>query len=534
MNPIRLLFEFDAVAAARDSVALAAALSMIEPRDEVILTLSGVEEPTPEHAQELAAICLRLAGQGALPQIALVGSQEAAQTQVDLRVLGDPDPIAQAGATLLVRDLVAHRGDHTRAAAQLRAQRAHAIRERDARTPAGTPLTVVVVAQVQSTWSAVAAVCDELARRPEVTVEVVAIESEHDIRSGTTRDFVAAQGFEPRDLDWLRRQYEDPGSGVGLALFYDPWDGLRPPIASAVQAAEAGVRTAYFPYSPNAAAGEEMESMSYDLPTHRVAWRIYARSARQKAMFDQFCLLGGEDVRVLGTPKLDRILDLQLPCPPEWADATRGRPVVLWNPHYSIGAGGWSTFNRYASQVLDYFAARDDVCLILRPHFRLFRDLRLMGERGRAIVEYVEKVSGENENIVIDLDPDYRAAFCQADVLVSDLSSLLTEFFVTGKPVLYLHREDGPGINDDAEYFLACDVADTWADVERFLDEAVAGRDVGRARRRLALAKHFTHEDGRSSVRIADDLLTSIARERDAARRGAAPRSGSFGVTGVE
>src|SRR5690606_4518609 len=103
--------------------------------------------------------------------------------------------------------------------------------------------------------------------------------------------------------------------------------------------------------------------------------------------------------------------------------------------------------------------------------------------------------------------------FAASDALISDLSSLITEFMPTGKPVLYLHRSDSPGVNEDAEYVFSLDIATSWPGVEAFLDDVVAGIDRGAERRRLSLERHFTHLDGQSGQRIADELVSGLLTE---------------------
>ena len=47
-----------------------------------------------------------------------------------------------------------------------------------------------------------------------------------------------------------------------------------------------------------------------------------------------------------------------------------------------------------------------------------------------------------SSNMAIDKGGDYQGAFLASDVLVSDISSMLIEYVVTGKPIVYTHRID--------------------------------------------------------------------------------------------
>lgn len=395
----------------------------------------------------------------------------------------------------------------------LRSQIAERIAIRDGLRTPDQGIVIAVVAQVQSTWATAESVVQSLSDYPQVQVEVVAIDSAHEVREVGTADFLRGRGFTPRSVDWLDAAVADVRSGLGAVIFYDPWDGLRPNAAGANHAVLHGVRTAYLPYSPNAAAGHHMEELSYNLGIHQVAWRIYAFSETQRSLFGDHCRTGSAHVRVLGTPRFDRVGRTRTAVPAEWESALSGRRVFLWNPHFNFGKDGWSTFLDYLEVLAGYVAKRRDVCLLIRPHFRLLRDLASMGQEGAGILEFLMGLSGEHDNIIIDTLPDYLPSFEASEALISDLSSLVTEYFLTGKPLLYLHRETGPGLNADASYFLTCDVATQWSQVREFIDAVLRDPAVGSARRGLAMERYFALEDGRASERVAADIVASITEE---------------------
>jgi hypothetical protein len=331
--------------------------------------------------------------------------------------------------------------------------------------------------------------------------------------------FVRDQGFEPRDLAWFEREIAAEDSSIDIVVFDNPYDALRPEVLQSSSLASRGVRTALIPYgNNNIAVGPEIAAMLYDSALHRLAWRVFARSEAQRSLVARHCEVGAEHVQVLGLPKLDRIVNATSPVAEAgvstWA---AGRPVVLWNPHFSVGEGGWSTFDRYLTRIVDYFSRRPQAALVVRPHFRLAHDARVLGGSLAAMMTELATAAEVNENIVVDSSQDYLDSFRAASAFVSDLSSLITEFVPTGKPVLYLHREDGPGVNEDAEYLLALEVATSWEALESFLDDVLAARDRSADRRRLVLQRHFAYLDGRSGERIADHLVRSLDVERRAA-----------------
>jgi hypothetical protein len=525
----RIVVELPADDPVVGAVVVAAALSLFDESAEIALCLSGVEVPTEGQALELSDLCAGLLPPNArMADVLVQGVREALDQPHHLHVTAGHGSLSDAHAVILLSALadLTHGDDGTTVEREpVPSDELHRLRQvvrdraqqRDAwrRSEGGVPV-IVAVAQVQGTWGALDPVCRALAARDDVRLEVLALGSAAEQRDEAVGDVLRRHGYQPRDLDWFTAAVEDDPA-VALVLFDNQYDALRPEAVRSTTLAAHGIRTALVPYGNNVGAGEQMQAMQYDGALHRLAWRVFARSQTQREMFTRYCAAGADHVRVLGLPKIDRVLAADTPAADTpAADVVRqaaGRPVVLWNPHFSLGVGGWSTFDRYLVPLTEYFAAHPEALLVVRPHFRLAHDAAEVGGSLQAMMSYLADAARLHENIVLDTASDYLATFAASDALISDLSSLITEFMPTGKPVLYLHRSDSPGVNEDAEYVFSLDIATSWPGVEAFLDDVVAGIDRGAERRRLSLERHFTHLDGQSGQRIADELVSGLLTE---------------------
>ena len=134
----------------------------------------------------------------------------------------------------------------------------------------------------------------------------------------------------------------------------------------------------------------------------------------------------------------------------------------------------------------------------------------------------MEHAANTLPNVMLDRSADYVGSFAAADAMVSDLSSLISEFALTKKPLCYLHKLDGPGTNADSEYFYHGVVATRWSTVEQFLDDLMLNiddirknLDTGADARRLLVERHFPLEDGQAGARVAREIVDQLLEELD-------------------
>lgn len=118
-----------------------------------------------------------------------------------------------------------------------------------------------------------------------------------------------------------------------------------------------------------------------------------------------------------------------------------GKTTFLWLPRWSLGEHGEqdnkSHFLEYVEPMLEYFSAHSELELIIRPHPLMFMNFINKKVMTQAEVDDLKLKVQALPNVRFDENADYLETIDDTDVLISDASSLVTEFFYTLRPIIY-------------------------------------------------------------------------------------------------
>ena len=141
--------------------------------------------------------------------------------------------------------------------------------------------------------------------------------------------------------------------------------------------------------------------------------------------------------------------------------------TVLWIPRWTSENKGImkSNFLNYYRQFFEFAQNHSEFKIIVRPHPLMFENYIKNGVMSRAEVEKIQNTCAKMENMEIDGRKDYFPSIQSADIFVSDFSSLLVEFFATGKPVIYCDKSDE--FAPECKRMDSCFIhADSWEEIE--------------------------------------------------------------------
>lgn len=182
------------------------------------------------------------------------------------------------------------------------------------------------------------------------------------------------------------------------------------------------------------------------------------------------------------------------------------RPTVLYNPHFRPELSSWPLIGR---QVLDALASSSRYNLIFAPHIRLFdgagAGTSRLFDRYRGLPHVHVDLGSERS-----VDMSYTAA---ADIYLGDVSSQVAEFVSQPRPCLFLNPREVSWHNDlnYASWSLG-PVSPSVADLERWLDHAVATHDRYVAVQRRYFSDSFDIDPETSSAALGADAIVEFLR----------------------
>ncbi len=207
-------------------------------------------------------------------------------------------------------------------------------------------------------------------------------------------------------------------------------------------------------------------------------------------------------VEYFGYPSLERYIDM---------GPTERCKTVTWTPRWSYDEEqGGSNFLEYKENYIDLVRKHSGKC-IFRPHPLMFEELiekkKISKEESDNYILNIERYSE------IDIDSPIDSVLAKTDILISDFSTIVGSFFLTGRPIIYCDK--GIQLNEIYEEMSKyMYVAKSWTEVENYYDELVnKNNDVLREKRLEFIRSRFSYEIG-SAKRIAEAIVNDARGEK--------------------
>lgn len=283
-------------------------------------------------------------------------------------------------------------------------------------------------------------------------------------------------------------------------------------------------RTCLVPYETmnivrNVADGDTPNT-AVDSAYHRHAWLVFCTNEEVRATAVRDGVRDGAQFRVVGHPKADHLRTVA----PHWPlpdGAAGGRPGrVVWSAHHTI-AEGWTDFGAFhlmADAMLAWARCRDDVQFVFMPHPALLP----FPDAPESPIDRAEFDGWMREwavlpNTAVLSESEYGPTLAASDVMVTDGLSMLVEYQLLTKPLVFFERSGHRPFNEIGERVVrgvhtVHAVDEVRGVVEKFLD---GEPDPLVARQRENVAELFG--DGDSVARILAVLRAEIAAERGGA-----------------
>ena len=316
-----------------------------------------------------------------------------------------------------------------------------------------TPVRALFLIHHIEAWDAYDEVVALMRRSPDFEPIVMSIPRQFHGSSGLEFEEEVHRGLQQRDVPHLRLPVEQVHDAVRTLQAIDPdlifrqaqWDADIPDNLITDQLTFS--RLCLVPYETmNLVRNVPQwgtENTAVDSPFHRAAWVVFCTNSSMLEEATRAGIRGGAQFRVVGHPKADRLRTASAawPIAPR---AERPRARIVWSAHHTIGEG-WSSFGAFHLMSTDMLAwAREapNVDFVFMPHpalvpFIASPDSPISTEHFADWRAQWEALPNTGYFM-----GDYPPLLAASDLMLTDGLSMLVEYQVIGKPIVFFERTD--------------------------------------------------------------------------------------------
>ena len=144
---------------------------------------------------------------------------------------------------------------------------------------------------------------------------------------------------------------------------------------------------------------------------------------------------------ISGFPRYDDIDDYKNKESKSWLFSKKNQYRVMWTPRWCTNEGNCSFFD-YKDLMVKFAQKHTDIALLFRPHPQAFLNWNRTGELTEKEAQVYKSLYQQSSNMSIDDKKTYFDTIFSSDCLISDTSSFIADYFMTGKPIIYCHKVD--------------------------------------------------------------------------------------------
>jgi hypothetical protein len=181
----------------------------------------------------------------------------------------------------------------------------------------------------------------------------------------------------------------------------------------------------------------------YDLDFHNLVWKIFSETPVHKEIVSNLQRNKGQNSIVTGYPGFDELLINKTINETVWKNKNAALKKIIWAPHHSMTElNKVSNFLEYYDFFLELAVNyKDKLQIAFKPHHLLRVKLESDSYWGKEKTDVYFKKWESLENGQLE-DGDYTALFLTSDALIHDCGSFMAEYLVTGKPSLFMVRDE--------------------------------------------------------------------------------------------
>ena len=388
---------------------------------------------------------------------------------------------------------------------------------------AGGPIRVVMLVHYLEAWASLEPVYRAMEADDAFEVTVASIPRRFPGAPGFSGEHIVDAELTARGVRHIRLPFTDSYESLDILRALGPhvvfrqsqWDADVPPGFSTQALSFA--RLCLVPYETmniveNVRHTGTPTNTAVDTPYHRAAWRVFCANDLVQRAAIEGATLGAEQFVVTGHPKSLAIREAE----DRWPIDGPRRPRIAWSAHHSIG-DDWTRFGRFpamADAMLRFAETHPDCDVVFLPHPML---LTFGGHHQSPIAQadidrFVERWAAL-PNTALYSGVEYPSVLHASDALITDGLSMLVEYQLLGKPLVFAERDGHRPFNEVGDVVVTGahrvpDIAAAIAAVHRYASGAA---DPLRDRQAANTAELFPYPD--PDRRIVDAVRTGMLAE---------------------